>query len=184
VEATARETLRRVDLAGARDVLDVGCGTGALLEGVGRELPAARLAGVDLSPGMLTVSRRTLGPRAMLAVGDAARLPFRSRTFDLALSLSALHYWPEPEAALGEIRRVLRPGGRVAITDWCADFRIDRLRDRIRRCVEPAHDRVHRSAELDTMLARSGFCDVRIERWRTGWRWGLMTATATRPADR
>jgi SAM-dependent methyltransferase len=155
-----------------------------LLEAVGRELPAALLAGVDLSPRMLALARRRLGPRAILAAADAARLPFRARSFDVVLSASTLHYVRDPERALGEIHRVLHPSGRVAITDWCGDSPIDRMRDRIRRWIEPAHARVYRSAELVGMLDRAGFRDIRVERWRLGWRWGLMTATATRPVDR
>ena len=183
IASTTRETLTRIDLTGARAVLDVGCGTGVLLESIGRELPAARLVGVDLSPGMLAVARRALGSRASLAVGDSARLPFRSRSFDLVLSLSSLHHWRDPEDALIEAHRVLRPSGRMAITDWCGDFLIDRLRGWVRRWLEPGHLRVYRSLDLEAMLARAGFRDIRVERWRLGWRWGLMTTVATRPGD-
>lgn len=179
VEASVRETLKRVDLAGAREVLDVGCGTGTLLEAASSEMPAARLAGVDLSPGMLAVARRKLGHRATLVAGSAERLPFRSRRFDVVLSASALHFWRDPSAALSEIHRVLRPRGRIAITDWCANGWIDRLRDLVLRRVEPAHFRVYRTWELAAMLTAAGFDDVRVERYRIGPRWGLMTGVAT-----
>ena len=165
----------------------MGCGTGVLLEALARRygsardpLTGVRLAGVDLSPGMLAVARGRLGSRALLVAGDAAGLPFRSASFDVAFSASALHHWPDTAAALGEIRRVLAPGGRIAITDWCADFPIDRFRSWIRRRAESIHIRAYRAAELEAMLAREGFGDIRVERWRLGWRWGLMTATATR----
>lgn len=139
--------------------------------------------GVDLSPGMLAVARGRLGPRADLVVGDALRLPFPSGIFDLALSASALHHWRDPVSTLHEIRRVLRPAGRITITDWCADRWIARLRDRILRLFESAHFRAHRSSELAAMLEAAGFRDVRIERWRSGWRWNLMTGTAARSED-
>jgi ubiquinone/menaquinone biosynthesis C-methylase UbiE len=182
IEASVRETLKRVDLADARDVLDVGCGTGTLLEAASSELPAARLAGVDLSPGMLAVARRKLGPRATLVAANAERLPFRSRSFDMALSASALHFWRDPSAALLEIHRVLRPRGRIAITDWCANGWIDRLRDLVLRRVEPAHFRVYRTANLAAMLTEAGFDDVHVERYRIGRLWGLMTGVATASA--
>lgn len=160
------------------NALDVGCGSGTLLEEISTRQPRARLAGVDLSPAMLALARRRLGSRAILVVADAGRLPFRSQGFDLAVSASALHYWRDPIATLREIRRVLRPGGRIAITDWCADRWIDRLRDRFLRLVEPAHFRVHRAAELAGLLAQAGFRDVRVEPYRLDWFWGLMTGTA------
>jgi SAM-dependent methyltransferase len=130
---------------------------------------------VDLSLDMLEAARRKLGTRAGLVVGSATRLPFRSRGFDLVVSTSALHHWRDPDAAFAEIRRVLRPGGRVAITDWCGDSLLARLRDRVLRGLEPAHGRVWRSVELAAFLANAGFTDVRIERWRIRVRWSLMT---------
>jgi ubiquinone/menaquinone biosynthesis C-methylase UbiE len=178
VEASVEGTLERIDWADARSVLDVGCGSGAFLERVARALPAARLAGLDLSPGMLAVARRRLGPRAALVAGSAFRLPFRRGEFDLAVSTSALHHWSDPPAALAEMRSALRPGGRIAITDWCADRRLDRLRDRLLRCVERAHVRVYRSTELASLLAGAGFSAVRVERWRIGIRWSMMTGLA------
>jgi ubiquinone/menaquinone biosynthesis C-methylase UbiE len=180
VEASAEGTLRRLDLTGVAAALDVGCGSGVLLERMARARPEARLAGVDLSPAMLAVARRRLGSRTWLVAGSASRLPFRREAFDLVVTASALHHWAEPLPALAEMRRALRPGGRVAITDWCADRWLGRLRDRVLRRVERAHLRVYRSAELAALLAQAGFSAVRVERWRIGFRWGLMTATAVR----
>jgi ubiquinone/menaquinone biosynthesis C-methylase UbiE len=176
-----------VDLAGAREVLDVGCGTGALLDAIARRpitegQPRRRLTGVDLSPQMLAVARDKLGESAALAVADAARLPFRSGRFDLAFSSSALHHLRDPLLALREIRRVLRPGGRVAITDWCGDRWVERLRTAILSRVESASLRVYRTRELVELLADAGFVGIRVERWRIGLRWNLMTATATASA--
>jgi SAM-dependent methyltransferase len=181
VEASVAGTLERVDLAGVREALDVGCGTGALIERAALTHPAP-FVGLDLSLEMLAAARRKLGPRAGLVAGSAARLPFRSRAFDLVVSTSALHHWHDPEAGLCEIRRVLRPGGRVAITDWCGDSLLVRLRDRVLRRLEPAHGRVWRSVELAALLADAGFSDVRIDRWRIGVRWSLMTGLATASA--
>ena len=96
IAATARETLARIDLGVAGSILDVGCGTGTLLEAIARESKSQAvpvgLVGVDLSPGMLAQARRKLGARAGLAAGDAMRLPLRAATFDVALSASAFHH--------------------------------------------------------------------------------------------
>jgi ubiquinone/menaquinone biosynthesis C-methylase UbiE len=165
-----------------RDALDVGCGTGALLERAARA-HSARFVGLDLSLEMLEAARRKLGARADLVAGSATRLPFRAHAFDLVVSTSALHHWRDPDTAFTEIRRVLRPGGRVAITDWCGDSLLVRFRDRVLRRLDPAHGRVWRSVELAALLADAGFTDVRIERWRMGVRWSLMTGTARAGPD-
>src|SRR5256885_2123977 len=76
IGATTRETLARVNLSPADCVLDVGCGTGALLERIAHEYPDARLAGVDPVPEMLALARRKLPPEAELKEGWAERLPW------------------------------------------------------------------------------------------------------------
>ena len=160
----------------------MGCGTGTLLAKIVREGGNQRLTGLDVSPAMLATAREKLGRTAGWVAGDAVRLPFRSASFDLALSLSALHHWPQPVEALHEIRRVLRPGGRVAITAWCGDTWVMRARDRARRLVDPTHVRVHRTAELTELLAAAGYGWIRVERWRLSWSWEIMTGVAATPS--
>jgi SAM-dependent methyltransferase len=69
---------------------------------------------------MLEVARRRLGTGASLTVGDAARMPYPDRTFDLVLAATVLHEMPPQvrTAALGEMKRVLRPGGRMLLIDF------------------------------------------------------------------
>ncbi|HKY61256.1 MAG TPA: methyltransferase domain-containing protein [Gemmatimonadota bacterium] len=179
VEASVHETLRRVSLRDGEAILDVGCGTGALLAAAARRAPASRLAGVDLSPAMLVVARKRLESRAALVAADAARLPFADRGFDLVVSTSALHYWPDPGACMAEIARVLRPGGRVAITDWCDDYLACRVADFLLRILEPAHHRTYGTDDLERMLRAAGLGAIRVERYKIDWLWGLMTATAS-----
>lgn len=100
------------------DVLDVGCGTGIQLAGYQRA--RCRVSGIDASPAMLAVARRRLGDEASLRLGDATRLPYPDQAFDLVLASTVLHEMSAGAraAALGEISRVLRPGGRVLLTDF------------------------------------------------------------------
>jgi SAM-dependent methyltransferase len=183
VADTTRETLARIGPEVPTALLDIACGTGTLLEEITRRRPGAgaRIAGVDLSRGMLAEARRKLPSRAIVVAGDAARLPFRDAAFEVAVSMSALHHWADPGAVLRETRRVLRPGGRLVITDWCGDRWVERIRAALHRRHDHAGLRVYRSSELAALLTRAGFRDVQVERWRSGWRWSLMTATATWP---
>ena len=97
------------DLAG--DILEIGVGTGLNLAYYG---PAARVTAIEINPDLL----RTTVPRAArrgyrLQAGDAQSLPFRARSFDVVVSTLVFCTVPDPLAALEEIRRVLRPGGRL-----------------------------------------------------------------------
>lgn len=99
---------------GARRVLDVGAGTGALLARLRADRPGLAAAAVDLAPGMAALARDRLGAAAVSA-GDAEALPFHGGAFDLVVSTSALQWLPRLEPALAEARRVLAPGGALAL---------------------------------------------------------------------
>jgi ubiquinone/menaquinone biosynthesis C-methylase UbiE len=176
------ETLRRAPLDDAAQLLDVGCGTGALLRRLIQSRPDLWTAGIDLSVGMLAAARRSNMPRN-LAAGDALHLPFRSRSFDLVISSSSLHFWSDLQSALIEIARILRPGGGVVITDWCDDYFACRICDRFLRWRDPAHRGILSAHELENLLVRTGFRVTRVDRYKISWLWGLMTAVAFKPAE-
>lgn len=99
------------------DVLDVGCGQGIDL--VRFASAGARATGVDLTPRHVELARahlEALGLPGTVVRGDATSLPFPDDSFDLVSSNGVLHHVPEIEAALREIRRVLRPGGAFRMT--------------------------------------------------------------------
>ncbi len=100
------------------NVLDVGCGTGALTREVARYVGAAgSVAGLDLSESMLGVARETC-PGADFRLGSAIDLPHDDASFDAVVSSFMLMFVPDPTKAISEMRRVLRPGGRLVVSVW------------------------------------------------------------------
>jgi ubiquinone/menaquinone biosynthesis C-methylase UbiE len=122
---------RVIDLAApapGATVADVGCGNGAYLAELARRGFAGRVLGLDLSPGMLAAARDRLsavgGPAlspvdglgaVALIAADATALPLPDGVADLTLAMHMLYHVPDPSQAVRELRRVTRPGGRVAI---------------------------------------------------------------------
>jgi len=183
VEATTRETLSRVPIGPGDSVLDVGCGTGELLARIAAAHPATHLAGLDPVPEMLEVAKGKLAGRADLRVGWASELPWPAASFDLVVSCNMFHYITQPVAAVREMERVLRPGGRIVITDWCDDYLACRLCSAYVRLSGKAHFKTYREAECASLLRQAGTVQPRIERYKISWLWGLMTAVAEkRPA--
>ena len=101
-------------------VLDIGCGTGQLLERLGSTRPGATLIGVDRSAGMVGAARAAR-PHLKIEAGTAEALPHPDCSFDAVITTVSFHHWADKPAALAEVRRVLRPGGLFALTDVSVD---------------------------------------------------------------
>ena len=106
--------LRLARMDGVETVADIGCGNGAYLAELSRRGHGGRAVGIDLSAGMLKAAR-VAAPGARFLCGDAARLPLADDCADVALAPHMLYHVPDPLAAITELRRVTRPGGRVLV---------------------------------------------------------------------
>lgn len=139
-------------LRGDETVADIGCGNGAYLAELARRQHAGRVVGVDLSAGMLWSARARAGDAALLAA-DAAALPLADGRCDVVLASHMLYHLPCPQAALRELRRVTRQGGRVVIVLNGSDH----LRE-LRELMSAA------LAEISAAAPRQRFERIRLDR--------------------
>jgi SAM-dependent methyltransferase len=99
-------------------VLDVGCGTGVLARAAAdRVADESQVTGLDLNESMLAVARR-LRPQINWRQGDATQLPLPDQSYDVVVSQFSLMYFPDRGAAVEEMVRVLKPGGRLVVAVW------------------------------------------------------------------
>ena len=178
IEATVANTLRRLPLAGQERVLDVGCGTGVLLERLAGTHPAGLLVGIEPVEAMRDRARSRLPPETELREAWTEALPYSDSEFDVVVSCNMFHYVRQPAQALTEMRRVLRPNGRLVLTDWCDDYWTCRICDRWLRLFSRAYYKSYGSSRCAQMLAGAGFTHVSVDRYKISVLWGLMTATA------
>ena len=151
--------------AGYANLVDIGCGTGIMLEMLWEVNPRARLVGVDLSDGMLEIARKRLGERARLLHLDASRLPFGDGEFDVVTCNHAFHHFPNPLKVLVEWRRVLREGGLLVIGEnWRAPLERFRLNLMFKTFDRKGDVRFYSQEELEGLLEGAGFTDIRYER--------------------
>jgi SAM-dependent methyltransferase len=122
---------RLVSFAGVvagEDVLDVGTGTGVVAITAARA--GAKVTGLDLTPALLEQARenaRIAGVQIVWTEGDAEQLPYPDASFDVVLSQFGHMFAPRPEIAVAEMRRVLKPGGRVAFATWPPEHLVGRI---------------------------------------------------------
>jgi SAM-dependent methyltransferase len=101
-------------------------------------------------------------------IGDAEHLPADVGAFTAVLCSNSFHHYPDPGRAVGEMARVLAPGGRLVIGDACSDLATARIADRFLRRLEPGHVRLYRSEELTAFLHAEGFARVMLRRLAGG----------------
>jgi SAM-dependent methyltransferase len=106
--------LESLDWSGVRTFLEVGCGTGGVLEGAAARVPVALVVGVDATSAMLRHA-----PREHARVqADAHRLPLADASVDVAVCGFVLQHTERPDVVLRELGRVVRPGGQLRIAAW------------------------------------------------------------------
>jgi ubiquinone/menaquinone biosynthesis C-methylase UbiE len=106
-------------LAAGERVIEIGCGTGALTFALPARADIARVEAIDYEQQFVEAAReRNTDPRINIQKGDACNLQFTDGSFDRALSMLVLHFVSDPERAVAEMRRVVRPGGVAAATVW------------------------------------------------------------------
>jgi ubiquinone/menaquinone biosynthesis C-methylase UbiE len=118
-QAIHKRLLEYVELPAQVNVLDLGCGTGRLLDRLATHFPNLRGTGLDLSAEMLRQARRQNRhrPRLIYVQGNALELPFADGQFDAVFNTCTFLHYPEPERVFSEVSRVLRPGGYFYLVD-------------------------------------------------------------------
>ena len=115
-----KQLIEYVELPEQPNVLDLGCGTGRLLDRLATQFPFLNGTGLDLSAQMLRIARRQNRhrPRLIYVQGNAESLPFANDQFDAVFNTFSFLHYPEPEPVFSEVSRILRPGGQFYLVDW------------------------------------------------------------------
>ena len=124
----AGRLVRFADIRPGDVVLDVACGTGVVAVTAARR--GATVTGLDLTPPLLDVARdnaQLAGVDVDWHEGDAESLPFPADSFDVVVSQFGHMFAPQPHVALGEMLRVLKPGGTIAFSTWPPELFVGRL---------------------------------------------------------
>lgn len=154
-------------------VLDVGTGTGSLALAVLAAVDGREIVGIDPSPAFIAAANRNNpSGRARFEVGDAQALKFADASFDHTMSLLVMNFIPDHVKAIGEMRRVTRPGGVVSSCVWDYNAGMEMLRFfwdeavALDPSIEPKderHMKLTREGQLGALWRKAGLIDVREE---------------------
>lgn len=166
----AEEAQLLVDLAaphGDEQALDVACGPGTFTRALAPRVKY--IYGLDITPAILLQAREAAEKAELknlaFLLGDATAIPLPEWSVDLAVCAYSLHHFPDPEAALLEVVRVVEPGGRVALVDIVAPEEPPRAaaNNEIERARDPSHVNTLRQSDLRHLLKASG---LRLRAWQ------------------
>ena len=164
-------TIGQLDVQPADHMLEIGFGPGHGIQRAAGLAVLGKVAGVDFSETMLRqASRRNAVAIAAgcieLRLGDASRLPYPDNTFHKVFATNVVYFWKDPQANLQEIRRVMKPGGRLALY---AIAKEDLLKFKV---TQTGVYQLYTGEELAGLLTQAGFRQARFvtraERHRTG----------------
>lgn len=157
-----KEVIQRIKERPFKSILDVGCGTGAMLSLLVSEFKEIQAYGLDFSEKMIEKSAALLGQSAHLVVGDSEHLPWSDNFFDLVVCNASFHHFPDPLKVLGETRRVLKSNGRIIIGEpwWSAPKRL-----LINFCLGSPFNfsgdvRIYSEAEMRDLLTECGYSSI------------------------
>jgi ubiquinone/menaquinone biosynthesis C-methylase UbiE len=171
----ADDLVGRAQPNAGEEVLDVACGTGVVARLASRCMLHGHVTGLDLNKGMLTVAQTRVSEGAPIdwIEGSALDLPFPSRKFDLVLCQLGLQFFPDQGRALREMRRVLSPSGRVALSVYSSIERtpganafvsaLDRVLGANASKIKRGEHSFNAPTELRELLVEAGFARVEVE---------------------
>ena len=148
-------------------LLDLACGTGwALRYAANRTNGQGEFYGVDNSSKMIAQAQAKSQSCGSLHFYKARveALPFDDDFFHVVMSSNAFHHFSNPEKALREANRLLKPRGKLYILDITANNAFMRLVDRFGRKVEPAHVKLYSTKEFQALFERAGLCYITSKR--------------------
>jgi ubiquinone/menaquinone biosynthesis C-methylase UbiE len=176
--------LQAMTLEGGSRVLDVGCGTGWASREAARLTSDGNVVGIDISHHALKQALELTSldeshsyANLVYATADAAHIPCPTDCFDYATCSVSFSWFSDPGAALAEMERNLKPGGKLCLADVCRDHILSRVVTTLSNCLSPCMESLY-SAEEYQEFVESRFLDVHQK--RLGPLGGLLTVGTKR----
>lgn len=169
------------DISSDKIVLDIGCGTGEFEQLLLTENPQQEIIGIDISEEMLLKAEKKCQnyPNVSFQKATASALPFEDNYFDIIVSASAFHYFENPDTALKEMKRVLKPDGKVVILDWCKDYLLMQFLDLWLKFIDPAYKHCYTQKQFHHLLTSAEFNIKRATKFNIDILWQMMIVVAT-----
>jgi SAM-dependent methyltransferase len=154
-------------------ILDIGCGGGRTISKLASKVPRGKVFGIDISKDSVEVARnynKKLIKKGKIDIrlSSVSKLTFEDASFDLVTAVETHYYWPDLEADLGEVLRIIKPGGKFLVIG--GEYLGSRFDDRNKNWAEKIGMNLHTLEGFKALMANVGFKDVEVfENYDKGW---------------
>lgn len=158
-----KKLVSSLNLKEGQRLLDLGCGTGwAVRYAVDLVHERGEFYGIDISPKMIDKAEASSSgfKNIHFSVTSAEQLPFDDDFFDFVICSNSFHHYFDPDRVLSEVRRILKPAGRIYILDATADTFIVRMADKQTKKRDPSHVKLYGTQEFGALFARAKLSHV------------------------
>ncbi|MFH1509402.1 MAG: methyltransferase domain-containing protein [bacterium] len=161
----AKRLLTNVFLRPKEKLLDLGCGAGEFVRQTANKFPQSEVFGLDVSENMIekALNYSPFLPNTNFELGLAEQLPWLANFFSAISSIDAFHHFTDPNKAIAETYRVLRPYGKIYIYDYFRDSLVARILEKYFRKIGDGHTTFWPSSFLPRLLKQNGFQKIKIQ---------------------
>lgn len=161
--------IEKLDLSDEK-LLDVGCGTGEILNSLGKIYPNAGLYGIDISPQMIEVAnKKEYAKKIKYVCGDAENIPYPDNKFDVLLTSESFHHYPNPTKALKEFGRVLKTNGKLILCDMYRPFGIRHIMNFMFKIMNTGDIKMYNKKEISYLLTSCGFRILNYQKYYSSY---------------
>lgn len=180
LHATFIKAIAALKLKGGEKILDVACGTGGLESALLGKFPGLNITGIDITKPMLKIAHeKCKNPHHVRFLHmPSQKLTFEDAQFDIVITCSAFHYMRSPEKVLAECCRVLVPGGRFILIDWCRDFLWAKFYHLLSKMYKRSHYKVYTLHEMKRLCAEADLNITETETFAIPPFWRMMCVEA------
>ncbi len=157
-------------------VLDIGCGTGGAAIRIAKKLTQGKIVGIDTCQAMLDLAKKKSKNFKNITYKNASaeKIPFPTKYFDKIISVSAFHHFQNPNTAVKEMCRVIKPKGIIVILDWCRDYFLFKILNLWWRLTNKAHVKAYDTKEISKILEKEGVKIIEKQKFKIKFFWRLM----------
>ena len=159
-----RAQLSEIGRIRPKNLIDVGCGSGAFLCRVEEAFPDIRLNGLDISGEMVEETRQRLSDTATVTVGDSEHMPLESAQYQAVTCNMSIHHYPRPQDALNEMYRILEPGGTLLLNDMDCASPVRAIANWLFPRLPGGDVKMYSREETEGMVRRAGFQIIRYRK--------------------